>query len=90
MNICDNYQFLVTRIFGYSAFSSVSKFEYRKLKSYFHLLILLSDDIHLNPEPNHQDKLQCMNELNNFESRGLHLSISASIVFYRKFRNFES
>ena len=73
-----------------SAFSSVSKFEYRKLKSHFHLLILLSGDIHLNPEPNHQDKLQCLNEFNNFESRGLHLSISASIVYCQKFRNFES
>ena len=70
MNICDDFQFLVTRID--STFYSVSKLEYRNLNSYFHLLILLSGDISLNPGPNHQHKLQCLNEWNIFKSRGLH------------------
>ena len=42
------------------------------MNSYFHLLILLSGDISLNPGPNHQHKLQCLNEWNIFKSRGLH------------------
>ena len=70
INICDDFQFSVTRI--NSAFYSVSKLEYRNLNSYFHLLILLSGDISLNPGPNHQHKLQCLNEWNIFKSRGLH------------------
>ena len=55
MNICDDFQFSATRI--NSAFYSVSKLEYRSLNSYFHLLILLSGDVSLNPGPNHQHKL---------------------------------
>ena len=42
------------------------------MNSYFHLLILLSGDISLNPGPTHQHKLQCLNEWNIFKSRGLH------------------
>ena len=38
------------------------------------LLILLSDNTSLNPGPNHQHKLQCLNEWNIFKSRGLHFS----------------
>ena len=53
-------------------FHSVSKLEYRNLNSYFHLLILLSGDISLNPGSNHQHTLQCLNEWNIFKSRGLH------------------
>ena len=45
MNICEDFQFLVTRI--NSAFDSVSKLEYRNFNSYFHLLILLSGYISL-------------------------------------------
>ena len=70
MNSCDDFQFLVTQM--NSAFYSVSKLEYRNLNSYFHLLILLSGDISLNPGSNHQHKLQCLNEWNIFKSRGLH------------------
>ena len=70
MNICDDSQFSVTRMT--SAFYSVSKFEYRSLNSYLHLLILLSGDISLNPGPNHQHKLQCLDECDIFKSRGLH------------------
>ena len=70
MNICDYFQFSVTRI--NNDFYSVSKLEYRNLNSYFHLLILLSGDISLNPGSNHQHKLQCLNEWNIFKSRGLH------------------
>ena len=49
MNMCYDFQFLVTRM--NSTFYSVSKLKYRNLNSYFHLLILLSDDISLNPGP---------------------------------------
>ena len=42
------------------------------MNSFFHLLILLSGDIILNPGPNHQHKLQCLNKWNIFKSRGLH------------------
>ena len=70
MDMCDDSQFLVTRM--NSTFYSVSKLKYRNLNSYFHLLILLLGDISLNPGPTHQHKLQCLNEWNIFKSRGLH------------------
>ena len=70
MNICNDFHFLVARM--NSTFYSVSKLKYRNMNSYFHLLILLSGDISLNPGPNHQHKLQCLNEWNIFKSRGLH------------------
>ena len=70
MNMCDDLQFLVTRM--NSTFYSASKLKYRNLNSYFHLLILLSGDISLNPGPTHQHKLQCLNEWHIFKSRGLH------------------
>ena len=38
----------------------------------FHLLILLSGNISLDPGLNHQHKLQCLNKWNIFKSRGLH------------------
>ena len=50
------------------------------MNPYFHLLILLSGDISLNPGPNHQHKLQCLNEWNIFKSSGLyfiHLNINS-------------
>ena len=72
MNICDGFQFLVTRI--NSDFYSVFKLEYRNLNSYFHLLILLSGDISLNPRPNHQHKVQCLSEWNIFKSKALHFT----------------
>ena len=70
MNIYDDFQFSVTR--KNSAFYSVSKLEYRNLNLHLYLLILLSDNISLNLGPNHQHKLQCLNEWNIFRSRGLH------------------
>ena len=70
MNTCDYFQFLVTRM--NSTLYSVSKLKYRNLNSSFHLLILLSGDISLNPGPTHQHKLQCLNEWTIFKSRGLH------------------
>ena len=78
MNMCDDFQFLVIRM--NSTFYSISKLKYRNLNSYFHLLILLSGDISLNPGPTHQHKLQCLNEWNIFKSRGLrfiHLNINS-------------
>ena len=50
MNICDDFPLSVTRM--NNAFYSLSKLEYRNLNSCFHLLILLSSDISLDPEPN--------------------------------------
>ena len=46
MNICDDFQFSVTRM-------NSTKLPYRSLNSFFHLLILLSGDINLNPGPSH-------------------------------------
>ena len=43
------------------------------MNSYFHLLILHSDNISLNPGPTHQHTLQCLNEWNIFKLRGLHV-----------------
>ena len=51
MNICDDYHFFVTQM--NSLFFSVLKIKYSNLNSYFHLLILLSDEISLNPGPSH-------------------------------------
>ena len=73
MNICNDFQFSVTRI--NSAFYCVSKLEYRNLNSYFHLLILFSGDISLNPGPNHQHKLQRLNEWNSLHF--IHLSFNS-------------
>ena len=70
MNICDDFQFSATQI--NSTFFSVSKLKYRNLNSFFHLVLLLSGEISLNPGPNHQHKLQCLNKWNIFKSRGLH------------------
>ena len=67
MNICDDFQFSVTQM--NSTFYSVSQLKYRNLNSYFHLLIFLSGDISLNPGPNHQHKLQSLNEWNIFKKR---------------------
>ena len=69
-NIFDDFQFSDTRM--NSTFHSVSKLEYRNLNSYFHLLPFLSGDISLIIGPNHQHKLQCLNEWNILKSRGLH------------------
>ena len=68
--MCDDLQFSVTRT--NSTFYSLSKLKYRNLDPHFHLLIILSDDIRLNPGPTHQHKIQCLNEWNIFKSRGLH------------------
>ena len=52
INICDDHHFFVTRM--NSTFYSASKLKYRNLNSYFHLLILLSGVISLNPGPTHR------------------------------------
>ena len=70
MDICDDFQFSVTRM--NSTFCSVSKLTCRSLNSFFHLLLLSGDISLLNPEPNHQHKLQCLNKWNIFKSRCLH------------------
>ena len=68
--ISDDFQFLVTLMS--STFYCVSKLKYRNLNSYFHLLILLSGNISLNPGPIHLHKQQCLNKWNIFKSRGIH------------------
>ena len=55
INMCNDFQFLATRM--NSTFYSVSKLKYSNLNSYFHLLILCSSDISLDPGPTHQHKL---------------------------------
>ena len=60
MNMCNDFQFLVTRM--NRTFYSVSKLKYRNLNSCYHLLILLSGDISLNAGPTNQHKLQCLNK----------------------------
>ena len=55
-----------------STFYSISQLKYRNLNSYFHLLILLSGNISLNPGSTHQHKIQCLNKWDIFKSRGLH------------------
>ena len=54
------------------------------LNSFFNLLILLSGDISLNPGPNHQHKLQCLNKCNIFKSRGLQfIDLNISSLFLK-------
>ena len=53
-------------------FFSSSKLHYRNSNSYFNLLLLLSDDISLNPGPPHNNQLQPQSEWSIFNSRGLH------------------
>ena len=87
LNICDDFQFSVTRM--NSTFYSVSKLKYRNFSSFFHLLILLSGDISLNPGPNPQHKLPCLNKWNIFKSRGLHfipLSIKSLLLKIEELR----
>ena len=50
----------------------ISKLKYKNLYSFSQLLLLLSDDISLNPGPVHQVILQCSNEWSVFKNRGLH------------------
>ena len=71
-----------------STFYSVSKLKYRNFNSFFHLL-LFSGDISLNPGPNPQHKLQCLNKWNIFKSRGLHfiaLSIKSLLLKIEELR----
>ena len=70
INICDDFQFLITRI--NSNFNSISKLKYRNLNSCFQSAILLSCDRGLNSGPTDQYKPRCFNESNVIKSRGLH------------------
>ena len=59
------------------------------MNSFFQLLILLSGGISLNPGPNYQHKLQCLNEWYIFKSRGLHfihLSINSLLLKIEELR----
>ena len=83
----DDFQFSATRI--NTIFYYVSKLKHRNLNLYFHLLIILSGDISLNPGPTQQHKLQCLNKWNIFKSRGLHfiyLTINSLFPKIEEFR----
>ena len=87
INFCDDFQFSATRI--NTIFYYVSKLKHRNLNLYFHLLIILSGDISLNPGPTQQHKLQCLNKWNIFKSRGFHfiyLTISSLFPKIEEFR----
>ena len=60
IDTCEDIQSLITQLT--INHYSISKLKYQNLNSYSHLLLLLSDDISLNPGPVHQDTLQCSNE----------------------------
>ena len=53
-------------------FFSISKLQYRNSNSYFNLLLLLLDDISLNPEHRHNNQLQPQSEWSAFNSKGFH------------------
>ena len=81
-NICDDFQFSVSRM--NNTFYSVSKLKYRNLNSFFFYLLILSGDISLNPGPNHQHKLQCLSKWSIFKSRGLHFICLNIIILLPK------
>ena len=70
IDTCEDIQSLITQLT--INHYSISKLKYQNLNSFSHLLLLLSGDISLNPDPVHQDTLQCLNEWNVFKNRGLH------------------
>ena len=70
IDTCEDIQSLITQLT--INHYSISKLKYQHLKSFSHLLLLLSGDISLNPIPVHQNTLQCLNEWNVFKNRRLH------------------
>ena len=88
INTCGTVETLC--LHSHFAFFSISKLQHRNSNSYFNLLLLLSSDISLNPGPLHNNQLQPQSEWSVFNSRGLHiLSTSTLIVFYLKSTNLE-
>ena len=76
-----------------NTFYSGSKLKYRNLDSSFHLLILLSGDVSLNPGPNKQYKLQTTNWIflnQNFKiflnQHFIHLNINSLLPKIEKLR----
>ena len=55
-------------------FFSIFKLQYRNSNSYFNLLLLLLDDISLNPGHPHNIQLQSQSEWSVFNSKGLHFN----------------
>ena len=82
MNISDDSDVLVARMS--STLYSVSKL------SFFQLLILLSDDINLNPRHTRQHEVQQLNKWNIFKTRGLHFIYLNSDSCGRRSSNVES
>ena len=69
-NTCDTVE--TSCLHSDFVFFSISKLQYRNSNSYFNLLLLLSDDLSLNPGPLHSNQLQTQSEWSVFNSRGLH------------------
>ena len=61
-----------SHIYNAFVFFVLSKFKYRNKDSFFKLLLLLSDDISLNPGPSHINQTSDNNEWDVFKARGLH------------------
>ena len=70
IDTCENSQLLETQLT--TNHFSISKLKYENLNSFSRLLLLLSGNISLNPDPVQQGTLQCLNEWNVFKNRGLH------------------
>ena len=70
IDTCQNIQTLITKL-SINHYS-VSNPKHKNLNSFPQLLLLLSDDMILNPGLVHQNTSQCLSERNVFRSRGLH------------------
>ena len=86
IDTCQNIQTLITKL-SINHYS-VSNPKHKNLNSFPQLLLLLSDDMILNPGLVHQNTSQCLSERNVFRSRGLHfihLDIISSLskIYFR-------
>ena len=88
INTCDTVE--TSCLHSDLVFFSISKLQYRNSNSYFNLLLLLSDDISLNPGLLHNNQLQLQSEWSLFNSRGLHfihLSVNSLLPKIDELRN---
>ena len=70
LNTCNAVE--TSRLHSDLVLFSISKLKYRNSNSYFNLLLLLPDDISLDPGPPHNNQLQPQSEWSAFNLRGLH------------------
>ena len=70
IDTCENIESLGTHL-TINHFSILT-LKYKSFNSFSQLLLLLSGDISLNSGPINQDILECTNEWNVFNNRGLH------------------